>query len=123
VAVAIAGWRLLPQVPPEGTPGAPPRIDLVVRVLASATLVLVLTALADQVGPVLSGLFTAFPVLTTTMAAFTHVQRGSSAVAAFFRGFLPAIVGFTVFCFVFAVAVPALGIALGVATALGVQGR
>ena len=121
LSAAIAGARLLPHTPPAAGPSAPPRVDLIVRVLASGTLVLVLTALADRVGPALSGLFTAFPILTTTMAGFMQAQRGAAAVVQFFRGFLPAIVGFAVFCLVFAVGVPRLGIALGTAAALGVQ--
>lgn len=121
LSAAILGWRVLPRAQPERGPAVTPRADLVVRILASASMVLVLTALADQVGPLLSGLFTAFPVLTTTMAAFTQAQRGPAAVVAFFRGFLPAIVGFSVFCFVFSLAVPALGTLLGVMAALTAQ--
>ena len=121
LAAAILGWQLLPRAQVERGAAVTPRADLVVRVLASASMVLVLTALADQVGPVLSGLFSAFPILTTTMAAFTQAQRGPAAVIAFFRGFLPAIVGFSVFCCVFSLAVPAFGTPGGAATALGVQ--
>jgi hypothetical protein len=122
VTMAVLGWILLPTVAPARGPlPPPPRADLVVRLLASAGLVLVLTTLADRFGPLLSGLLTAFPVLTTTIAAFTHVQRGPAAVVAFFRGFLPAIVGFSTFCFVFSLAVPAFGTALGAVTALLVQ--
>ena len=121
LSAAIIGWRLLPRAQAEPGPAVTPRADLAVRVLASASMVLVLTALADQVGPVLSGLFSAFPILTTTMAAFTQTQRGPAAVVAFFRGFLPAIVGFSVFCFVFSLAVPAFGTAAGVTAALATQ--
>jgi hypothetical protein len=121
LSAAVAGSRLLPHTPPETGVAAPPRADLIVRVLASATLVLVLTALADRVGPALSGLFTAFPILTTTMSAFTQAQRGPAAVVQFFRGFLPAIAGFSVFCFVFSLAVPGVGTALGVTAALATQ--
>jgi hypothetical protein len=64
---------------------------------------------------------TAFPVLTTTIAAFTHGQRGAEATIAFFHGFLPAIVGFSVFCFVFSLGVAPMGTALGVTAALLVQ--
>ena len=121
LSAAVLGARVLPRTPPEMGVAAPPRADLIVRVLASGTLVLVLTALADRVGPALSGLFTAFPILTTTMAAFAHAQRGPAAVVQFFRGFLPAIVGFSVFCSVFSLAVPALGIALGTVAAVATQ--
>jgi hypothetical protein len=55
------------------------------------------------------------------MAAFTQAQRGAAAVVQFFRGFLPAIVGFSVFCFVFALAVPRVGTASGAAAALATQ--
>jgi hypothetical protein len=121
LTAAVVGGRVLPRVAPERSVAAPPRLDLVVRVVASAAMVLVLTALADNVGPVLSGLFTAFPILTTTMAGFTHVQRGASAVVSFFAGFLPAIIGFSVFCFVLSIALLRFGVAIGVVAALAAQ--
>lgn len=120
-AASVLGRRLLPRAQRVLQPPSTPRGDLIVRLFTSAAMVLVLTAVADRLGPTLSGLLTAFPVLTTTIAAFTHVQRGPAATIAFFHGFLPAIVGFSVFCFAFALLVNPAGTALGLAGALAVQ--
>jgi hypothetical protein len=89
--------------------------------IAAATLVLVLTSVAAWLGPSLSGLLTPFPLATALLAAFTHAQRGADAVLAFFQGFLPALVTFAVFCFVLAVALPAVPLAVAVLAAFSAQ--
>jgi hypothetical protein len=80
------------------------RGDLALRLLTTATLLLVLTAVAERLGPQLSGLLNTFPVLTTIITAFTHAQRGSDATVACVSAFLRSIIGFGSFCFVLAVA-------------------
>ena len=122
VAVACTvGVRLLPS--PRGVPPAVPHPwwDLPLRMIAAATLVLVLTSVAAWLGPSLSGLLTPFPLATALLAAFTHAQRGPDAVLAFFHGFLPALVTFAVFCFTLAVLLPVVPLALAVAAAFGAQ--
>jgi hypothetical protein len=89
--------------------------------LAAAALVTLLTAVADILGPQLSGLLAPFPVATAIVAAFTHKQRGVDAVVVFFRGFLPALVSFGLFCVVLAVALEPLGIARSLTLALVAQ--
>jgi hypothetical protein len=120
-SVAVLGRRMLPPAEPVPQPASAPPGDLIVRLVTSAAMVLVLTAAADRLGPTLSGLLTAFPVLTTTIAVFTHVQRGAAATIEFFRGFLPAIIGFSTFCFAFALLLQPLGTALGLLGALAAQ--
>ena len=95
--------------------------DLPLRMVAAAVLVTVLTAIADILGPQLSGLLAPFPVATAIVAGFTHKQRGVDAVVMFFRGFLPALVSFGLFCVVLAVTLEPLGIALALTLALLVQ--
>jgi hypothetical protein len=120
-AATVAGRRILPRVEPQPRLAATPPGDLLLRLLATATLVVVLTAVADQLGPLLSGLINAFPVLTTVITAFTHAQRGSAATIAFVHGFLRAIIGFGSFCFVLALTVDRLGLAAGLTCALAAQ--
>jgi hypothetical protein len=149
IAATVLGRRALPTVeasaagrrhptaqacaagtPPEGPPygnenatesDANPRGDLVIRLVATATLVLVLTGLAERMGATLSGLLNAFPVLTTIVASFTHAQRGRAAVVAFLNGYLQAVVGFALFCVVMALALNPLGLAPALTAALAVQ--
>ena len=117
----VIGRRMLPAVEVPASPVASPRGDLMLRLLATATLVLVLTAVADRLGPRLSGLLNAFPVLTTIITAFTHAQRGPEATVAFVNAFLRSIIGFGSFCFVLAMTLNRVGIALALMVALVAQ--
>ena len=117
----LIGRRALPTVAvPTGVVGSP-RGDLPLRLLATAMLVLALTAVADQLGPRLSGLLNAFPVLTTIITAFTHVQRGAGATIAFVGAFLRSIIGFGSFCFVLSVTLNRIGMVPALLLALVAQ--
>jgi hypothetical protein len=94
---------------------------LFIRLVATATLVLVLTGLAARLGSTWSGLLNAFPVLTTIVAVFSHAQRGAAAAVAFLNGYLQAIVGFGLFCVVMALALESLGLGWALAAALAAQ--
>jgi hypothetical protein len=122
VAATVLGRRALRRV---GVGGAGLRtsvsFDLPIRLVATATLVLVLTGLASRLGPAWSGLLNAFPVLTTIVAVFSHAQRGSAAAIAFFNGYLQAIVGFGLFCVVMARGLEPLGLGWALAAALAAQ--
>lgn len=105
--------------------GSAPRSDLPVRALATAGLVLALTAMAADLGAQVSGLLAAFPVLASILAAFTHASAGAPAAVGLLRGLLAGCVGFGAFCFIVAVTLVALGLTaaflLAGAVALAVQ--
>jgi len=87
--------RLLPRrVADLGPPGR----DLLPRVLATAVLVVSLTAVAHVLGPTLSGLFTPFPVATTILVVFAHREGGPGAVVAVYGGFIPSLFSFSSCC-------------------------
>jgi hypothetical protein len=75
-----------------------PRRDLLLRVLATALLVLALTGLARVLGPALSGLVTPFPVATTILVVFAHREAGPGGVLAVYGGYLPSLYSFAAFC-------------------------
>ena len=117
-AACAAGWLALPtmvEVPPALQF---PRWDLPLRMASAGALVLLLTSLAERLGPTWSGLLTPFPVATAVIAAFTQAHRGAGAVLAFFDGFVPAITAFATFCFVLAVTLEALPVVWAVLVAL-----
>ncbi len=129
LALVIGSFALTAAALPRDEPArgtGTPRWDLALRVTATAALVLALTALAGALGPRLSGLLAAFPVLATVLSAFTHAQDGPAAVAQFLRGLVTGLVAFAVFCFAVAQLLPSAGIAaaflLGSAAALGSHG-
>jgi uncharacterized membrane protein (GlpM family) len=87
-----------------------PRWDLPLRAVCTAVPVLVITAMAKAVGPHLSGLLAAFPIITPVLAAFTHAQRGRRESTRLLRGFTVGFFAYAGFCFVVAVALRPLGI-------------
>jgi len=88
--------RGLPHVPDQ-TANAVPRLDLGARMLMTGLLVLTLTSLAPILGPVLSGLFSPFPVATTILVVFAHREQGPAGVLAVYDGFIPSLYSFVAF--------------------------
>ena len=74
-AIALADLAL-PDVPDDPVAPPPPPFDLGLRAVTTAAIVLTLTALAGVLGPKLSGMLAAFPVLASVLAGFTHRQVG-----------------------------------------------
>jgi len=96
LALALAG-RALPRLEGPAT-ARRPRHDLALRMLATALLVVTLTAVAGLLGPSLSGLLTPFPVATSVLVVFAHRELGASGVIAVLQGFLPSLYSFASFC-------------------------
>ena len=124
-ALAVGGIAVarLAIRPAPGSPGLAGSTTgtLALRMGATATLVIVLTWLAAGLGPALSGLLTVFPVATGIMASFTHAQYGPHALVSFFRGYLPALNAFALFCLVLALTFVPLGWMGALAVALSAQ--
>jgi uncharacterized membrane protein (GlpM family) len=104
----------------------PPAWDLPLRGVSVLALVVVLTTVAGTLGPRLSGLLTPFPIVTSILAAFTHVQHGEHETLRLLRGFLSGFFAFALFCFTLSVTLSRLGtgtaFALASAVALVAQG-
>lgn len=118
-----AGLSLLPPAPPSLPPAAaPPWWDLPARALAALALLLALTGISGALGPHLSGLLAPFPIITSVLAVFTHAHAGGAQVGVLLRNFLVGFYGFAAFCFVLAIALPALTIAaaFGLATLVAI---
>lgn len=117
LAIAVAsfaiGMRLLHAPPGEpGEIGELPWWDLPARGLAAMALVIALTAASGALGPNLSGLLAPFPIITSVLAAFTHLHGGPEQVKVLLRNFLIGFYGFAAFCFVLAISLPSLGTGL-----------
>jgi hypothetical protein len=89
--------------------------------LSAGLLVLVLTSLANRLGAQVSGILTAFPIATIVLAVFTHREGGYESVASFFRGLLPGLTSFAVFCFVLSVELLRQKLWIAVVAALSAQ--
>jgi hypothetical protein len=85
-AMSIAVF-LMPAVRFDaGTAAKPSSWDLPLRMLSAAGIVWLITAIAQRVGPVWSGLLSPFPVLSTVMAAFAQGTAGPKAAIHLLRG-------------------------------------
>jgi hypothetical protein len=123
VAVAsflLARW-LLPRARRPAPPFAAPAWDLPLRIAVAVAFVLVVTGLAVWLGPRLSGALTPFPVATAILLGFAHAQQGPAAAADWLHGFLPAMVSFSLFCFVVAALTGSQGHLVAFGAALGAQ--
>lgn len=119
VSLAVVGvgfalaLRLLPE-PPAHPPlsNVFPWWDLPARGLAALTLVVALTTVSGTLGPELSGLLAPFPIITSVLAVFTHAHGGTEQVRVLLRNFLVGFYGYAAFCFVLAIGLSSLGVAL-----------
>lgn len=89
-----------------------PRWDLPARIICATGFVLVLTTVADTLGPQLSGLIAPFPVFGVVFAAFSHAQQGSQATSRLLRGIVLGSGSYAAFFLIVGAALPQLGIAL-----------
>lgn len=125
-ASLVLTLRLLPR-PPRGDAAmlVPPRWDLPFRAASTAIAVVTVTAVATTLGPHLSGLVTAFPIITAVLAVFTHAHVGRDETIRLLRGFTVGFFSYAAFCFVVATTIRPFGVggcfALATVLALCVQ--
>ncbi|GAB3174493.1 hypothetical protein [Telluribacter humicola] len=74
-----------------------PKYDIPLRMLVATLFVVGLTQAAEILGPEWSGILTPFPIMTSTLAVFTHSQQGSDATSRILYGLMLAGYGFTTF--------------------------
>jgi hypothetical protein len=126
VASFLAGRAVLPAARGPRPRATARAWDLPLRMFSAMALVLVVTEMAEWLGPRLTGALTPFPVVLTILLAFTHAGQGVATAVRFLQGFLPGMWSFAVFCFVLSLALPPFGVAVGfpvaLATQLAVQG-
>ncbi len=73
--------------------------DILIRMAVATLFVLLITGLANVLGPNWSGILTPFPILTSVLAIFSHSLQGSNATIATLRGLVIGLLGFTTFLF------------------------
>jgi hypothetical protein len=115
LALAAAA-TLLPRRLGPAPPRPHGRWELPLRMAIATALVVVLTALAEQVGPQLTGLLLMIPASTSTLSSFVLGRAGPSAAVTMLRGLVWGCFSFVAF---YVVAGAALGtMATGLAFAL-----
>jgi uncharacterized membrane protein (GlpM family) len=101
-AALLATLRLLPAAGPRRDGARRPAWDLPLRIAVTTGYVLAVTALAQELGPQLTGLLTGFPIYAAVLAAFGHAQEGPGAAAGSLRGLLLGLFAFIAFFLVLA---------------------
>lgn len=81
VCAALAAMLLVfPRSMTPGSPAVYERYDLILRMVTASVMVLTLTGFARILGPVRSGVLSAFPAYTTILAVFSHRHEAAAAV-------------------------------------------
>lgn len=115
VAWALPRQKAAPRLP------APSRWDLPARMIVATAFVVALTALAQSLGPQLSGLISPFPVYGLVLAGFTQRHGGPAAVIGLVRGIVLGSLAFLAFFLVAGLglgnAAPAVGVYLAASLA------
>lgn len=100
-------------------------VELLCRMLAGAVLTLVVTFAAGTLGQTWSGLLAIFPILGSVITVAVHRAHGTVDVTALLRAMATGYYAMVAFCFVLAIALPALGnagaFALAVAACVAAQ--
>ena len=117
--LTLTAARLL-LAPPPTIVVAPPRPSLLVRMAATAAIVLTVTGLAHLLGPRWSGLLVPFPIASTVLVVAAHRASGHGGALLVLRGLLPALYGFALFCAAVSFWLEARGLAASFA--LGIAG-
>ena len=97
--------------PAPAQPEVHPPFDLALRGACAVIPVVSVTAAARLLGPHLSGLVAAFPVITPVLAAFTLAQRGPDEAVRLLRGMTVGFFAYALFCFTVSVSIGRLGTA------------
>lgn len=101
LATLFVAPRLFPRPQPIGAMQPLPAWEILLRMAAGAAMVLGVTAAAEALGTVWTGLFSAFPVMSTVMAVFTHRANGPGFTQAMLRAMVGGFYAYLTFCVVF----------------------
>lgn len=89
---------------------ATPYWDIPVRIAVAMLLLLLLTKLANQLGPVLSGLLAPLPVFTLIFAYFASQQEGAGVARTLLRGVVLSSGAYMLFFIAVGYGLPVLGL-------------
>ena len=124
VLALFVGSKLMPAAR-DIEPEKPPAWDIPARMATGAILVVVLTALAGALGPQVSGLLNAVPMLSSVLLVFSHRHEGAEHARGILLGFVAGLVATAIFMEIVADGAVRLGIGpafvLATAACLGYQ--
>jgi hypothetical protein len=121
ILVLTISLLLMPRVSSDKLPPVSPSWDLPVRMISATALVLLITGLAQSLGPELTGLLSPFPVYATTLAVFTHRTQDGKQAVRLLRGVIVGSFTFIMFFLVVSLTIVEWGVGLSFLTAIVVS--
>ena len=112
IAVLVACIRAMPADLPAQPPPRAMRFDLQLRMVCGVALVLLITWLAESLGPRAAGVLALFPVLGTVLTVFSHRASGAAFVVVLLRGMLWGNFAMMSFCVTLAALLPVTPLAV-----------
>ena len=103
--------RLFPRAAGQWGSRALPAQEILLRMAAGAAMVLAVTGMAEALGPAWTGLFAAFPVMSTVLAVFSQKANGPGFVVAMLRAMVGGFYAYILFCLCVAALLEQWGIA------------
>jgi uncharacterized membrane protein (GlpM family) len=114
----FAAPRIFPRAQGQWGRQALPAQELLLRMAAGAAMVLAVTGAAEALGPAWTGLFAAFPVMSTVLAVFSQRANGPGFVVAMLRAMIGGFYAYITFCVCVALLLEPWGIAAAFACAV-----
>lgn len=114
ISLTITSLSFFPKVKKAAKkPPKPLRFEIPLRMIMITAFVFIVTYFAEMLGPNWSGILTPFPVMTATLAIFTHYTQGLSQVRLALMGMYTGVMGFSIFLISVAYFVPQYGLGNG----------
>jgi hypothetical protein len=129
--IAVVGFlalnlKLFPKVVQEASRRKASSCQILIRMVAGAAIVLLITGVAPWLGPQLSGLLTTLPIYASVLAVSTHRLKGANSAAQLLRGVVVGSLTAVMFFLVVAGVIETLGIfpafALATVISLAIHG-
>ena len=121
IFVLVVSLLLMPRVHTVRVRALSLRWELLARMICATALVLLITGLAQSLGPQLTGLISPFPAYAATLAAFTHRFQGREQAVMLLRGVIAGSFTFIVFFLVVSLTIIAWGVAASFLAAIGIS--
>jgi hypothetical protein len=102
-------------------PARPQWYDVPLRAVMVGLLVAVIVGLSDRLGPTVTGMLAAFPIVLVSLILILHPRIGGAAAASVMADTIFGLISFSLCCLTARLLVPPLGSALGLSLALAMS--
>jgi hypothetical protein len=110
IGLLVIVLKLLPGSHEQVSIANPPQWEIFLRMAVATTFVVILTGIANSLGPQLSGLLSTFPMYASILAAFAHRFQNAAAACRVLRGLITGMFTFAVFFLLIATFIDKWGI-------------